>query len=166
MSTSHLPHSIRSGQPLRRQHPDQYRTRQRRWDAVWRYTPSLLLRWATALLRFVCALRLEARSFVGRTRELLAKERWGADLGPLSERLPDGHLSPNRRTDARSRGIQELVSAYPWASSFDLQAYLAGFDAGERFALNIPDIPEHMSDASGLDSSPLPAVHGAVKSEP
>ena len=84
---------------------------------------------------------------MGRTQTLLARKHWGVDLGSVLERLPSGRLIQNERTDARSCGIRELVSAHPWASNIDLQIYLEGFDAGERFALYIPGTREHTCSA-------------------
>jgi hypothetical protein len=134
MSTTRHPQPTQPNRPARVSLPDQWRGRPNKWAWAWRPIPSFLIRHVSHLLRFVYAIRLEGRSFVCRTRTLLAIEHEGVDLGSVLERLPSGHLIQNERTSARSCGIRELVSAHPWASNIDLQIYLVGFDAGERFA--------------------------------
>ena len=125
----------RAIQPLSRI-PDRRRNAQlRKWAAALRHTFALLLRYGPVHLRFWYALRLASRSLVGHTKTLLDKKRWAVDFGPLFERLPCGCLVPDERTDARSIGIQEIESRYPWASIVELQVFLEGFDAGERYGL-------------------------------
>ena len=66
---------------------------------MWRPIPYFLVRYVGNLVRFVYALLSGARSFLGRTRILLATSQWEADLGSVSERLPNGRLFRNVRTD-------------------------------------------------------------------
>lgn len=107
---------------------------------VVRCIPSALWILSSRVSRFVCALRWESRSFVGRMKTLSAKRWWrGVDLGPAWERLPGGRLIPDARTNARSYGIQVLALSRPWASSIDREMFLAGFDVGEQYALNTLD---------------------------
>jgi hypothetical protein len=112
-------------------------SRKSAWE--WNRIPAFLSRRGTIPLRFVYALRLASRSFVGHIRELLAREHRGVLLGPWYETLPNGCLVRNRRTDARSVGIQELTSRYPEANTIELEMFLEGFDKGERFALGRQD---------------------------
>ncbi len=103
---------------------------------VWPLLPSVLLRRVSFLLRLLCALQSEGRSFLGHIKTQLGRRHWCVDLGPVYERLPNGCLSQHRRTEARSDGMRELESDHPWASTVDLQIYLEGFDKGERFVLD------------------------------
>ena len=107
----------------------------RNWGWVWNHVPAPLLRCVTRLLRLWCVLRSEGRSFDGHIRILLSRKSWVVLLGPHWERLPAGDLIPNRRTGARTLGIDNLVCRYPWASTIDREIYLEGFDAGEQFVL-------------------------------
>jgi hypothetical protein len=99
----------------------------------------------TQVNKLVCALRQEGRSFFGRIQTLLERRQWGLILGAALERDSTGQLLPNKRTNARSDGIQELVARYPWASTTDLEIFLSGFDMGERFALHIANTTELVS---------------------
>jgi len=123
-----------------------------RLESVWRYIPATLLRYVTTLIRFGYAIRSEIGSLVGRIRVLCTKKHWGVDLGPLWETLPDGRLIRNERTDSRSRGTQDLVSVYPWASSIDLQFFLEGFDVGEQFVLGTLGKLTHTTVAASRSS--------------
>lgn len=104
---------------------------------VWRVVPRVLVRSASRSLRFAYALQREGRSFLGRMQTLLAKKHWGVDLGPEFQLSHDGRLVENEWTKARSLGTQALVSAYPWASTIDLQMFLEGVRLGEQSALRI-----------------------------
>lgn len=113
---------------------------------AWRVVPSPLVRLASHCLRFWYALRLEGRSFYGHIQTLLAKRHWGVDLGPLYENLPGERLFENKRTAARSAGMEALVSEHPWASSIDLQIFLEGFHAGEQYALHMTNRQERTDE--------------------
>lgn len=103
----------------------------------WSVLPNALARLARRLFRFWYALLSEARSFLGHIRTRLARKHWGFDLGLEFQCLPDGHLVENEWTKARSSGMQALASAYPWASTTDLQIFLEGVHVGEQSALRI-----------------------------
>ena len=66
------------------------------------------------------------------------------ETGPAS--YPNG--APNQRTLARNLGIRNLLATYPWADNLDLQLFLAGFDAGERFAAHRDTQPNKQESAS------------------
>jgi hypothetical protein len=104
-----------------------------KWAWVWRVTPYRLWPSLESLLRFAYALRWEGRSLFGRIQILLSRKQWGLDLGPEYVTLLDGRRLRNKRTAARSYGIEELASCYPWASMFDLELFLKGFDLGEQY---------------------------------
>jgi hypothetical protein len=99
-----------------------------------------VVRLVLCVRRLVYALRWSGRSFLGHTRFLLATKYWSVDLGLAYERLPNGCLIHNRRTSARSSGIEELQLRYPWATTVHKLMYLEGFDKGERFSLHTEDI--------------------------
>ena len=67
-------------------------------------------------------------------RILLSKNRH-ADFGLAFEAAQNGHPILNKQTHARSLGTQELESDYPASNEIDIQVFLRGLDAGERFAL-------------------------------
>jgi hypothetical protein len=125
----------------------------RRW--VWRTTPCFLHPRLWRLFLFLDALRLEVPAFLGRMRILLAEKFWSVELGhPLVE-LRNGRLVRSNRTAARSHGIRQLRSRYPWASLVEHESFLAGFDAGEAFALgNQTCIP--VSEVLDLGASDFP----------
>jgi hypothetical protein len=147
MSNTHLPPSIQSAPVPKRVVGEIASVPAHTWAWVWNRIPAFLLRHATTLLRLLYALQSEGRSFLGHTRTLLAKKHWGADLGPVWEHLPSGHLTPNVRTNARDLGIQELVLRHPWASSIDREIFLEGFDVGELYALGTASRSERMRAA-------------------
>ena len=107
--------------------------RPRKLGWVWTVTPHGLWPKMESYIRFVYALRWEGRSLVGRIQTLLSRKQWGVTTGPDTVCLLDGRVLKNRRTAVRKRGIEELVSRYPWASTIDLQMFLDGFDLGERY---------------------------------
>jgi hypothetical protein len=45
----------------------------------------------------------------------------------------------DERTHSRNSGIKNLQSTYRWVDVLDIQIFLEGFDAGEKFALRISD---------------------------
>lgn len=126
--------------------------------------PVSLWRYATVLLRFLYALRLEGRSFVGSMKELLSKTHCGVDLGLALERLPCGCLVQNERTNARHQSIRALVSLRPWASTIDREIFLEGFDAGEQYALDrsSKSIHTHLASASTFQEKSADSGHTSV----
>jgi len=74
------------------------------------------------------------RNFHGRIGILFAT-RGGVPLGPALQQLQAGHLQRNARTYARAEGIRNLQATHPWVDKFDLQIFLAGFDAGEQHCI-------------------------------
>jgi hypothetical protein len=92
-------------------------------------------------------------------RELLSKRHWAVDLGPLLEPPSVGPHVLNMRTDARSRGIQELIARRPWASTTQMQAYLEGFDKGEQFALD--KLRSHKPEPANVGASSVSQLTSA-----
>lgn len=92
-------------------------------------------RLAWRLIQFWYVLRIAVRSFHGHTSELLARKHLGADLGFLFQQSEAGHLAPNKRTESRNAGIEQLILLRPWTTSVDWEVFLQGFDWGEQFAL-------------------------------
>jgi len=64
------------------------------------------------------------------------------DLGPAFF-LQDGDWLSNARTTARAEGIKKLQATRPKADIADIQMFLAGFDAGEQYALDRVDFHPH-----------------------
>jgi hypothetical protein len=73
------------------------------------------------------------QSFLGHVRTQFAKGRVEVDLGPLLQRH-QGLPRRNTWTLARRRCIETLQAIHPWVDYQDLEIYLMGFDAGDRFA--------------------------------
>jgi hypothetical protein len=72
------------------------------------------------------------------------------DLGP-SFLLHRGNWIPNTRTTACAEGIKRLQATRPKADVADVQMFLAGFDAGERYALDHADLlPRNNQDAQHI----------------
>lgn len=81
-------------------------------------------------------LLLELRSFYHRIQ--LVWQRGGTralQIGSVFQSL-DGepYLALNRRTQARSQDIQQLLSDFPWVSSEDCHLFLAGWEAGQEYS--------------------------------
>lgn len=102
-----------------------------------------LHRWAVLLMRGFVSLVLLARSVAQHIRRIRSEVRslcghietrnapnFLVGLGPGFQMSPNGHLEPYRRTRARIRDIQSMVSSRPWASPVDLQICLEGWDKG------------------------------------
>ena len=77
------------------------------------------------------------RSFLGRIRIQSPKGPWILSCGPSLERDQTGQYRRNARTHARAEGIKALWAKHPWADRPDLQMFLDGFDAGERYARSV-----------------------------
>ncbi len=143
MSNSPLPRSI----PLAQESSyDQTHALARALAATRRRIGVGLSRCASNLILFACISRQVGDSLRGYIRILRAK-RW-SDLGPWYEVLPCGCLVPNERTVARSSGMKELKSRYPWASTVECSMFLEGFDKGEQFGLHISNKPKLVSSST------------------
>jgi hypothetical protein len=82
------------------------------------------------------ALLLELRTFYHRIQLLRKRGRIAyLEMGPAWEASPTGGLVPNKRAQARSMDMQQLLSLYCWLSPEDCHVYLLGWDAGEGYAL-------------------------------
>lgn len=157
MSTIHHPQPIPPVASPQRGLAGQVRGQPRKLHWGWRYIPGVPLRQVTRLLRFLYTLQLEVRSFYHSMKESLSKKHSGVILGAHFELSSSGHRMLNKRTDARSCGIQELTSRYPWANNSQILAYLEGFDKGEQFALNTLGRPEP-ADVGQAYSPPVSTV--------
>src|SRR5258708_24193402 len=57
-----------------------------------------------------------------------------AETGPVYQQSsPLGYLERNERTQARSQGIQKLLSESPWLTTEDFRIFLAGWDMAEEW---------------------------------
>jgi hypothetical protein len=74
------------------------------------------------------------RSCLGHIRTQLAKDHRSVNLGQSFENTSQS-LRRNTRTLARKQGIENLLATYPWADYQDLEMFLTGFDAGEKWCL-------------------------------
>src|SRR5450755_2974447 len=92
---------------------------------AWIWRLRLLAYSLSTLHRIGCVLQSEIRSLFGRIPISLSRTQW-VDFGKAFERLPNGSLSPNKRTADRIAGTRELMSRHPWASSVDRLIYLEG----------------------------------------
>lgn len=108
------------------------------------------------LFRFLSALQLASRTFVGHMRILLAEKFWSVELGHPLVFLQSGSVIRNNRTAARTYGIRQLRSRYPWASLVDHKLFLQGFDLGEEYARHNLSIPE--SEFVEIGASEFPAM--------
>jgi hypothetical protein len=119
--------------------PENYRARSKNvrrdiWRKVWPSTPKRIRPAVLYLARLYNALKIEGRTFRWRIRNRLDKKYWAADLGPHLRQLPDGGWIEDERTTFRNSCIQELENRCPVATDIDVEIFLWGFDAGERFA--------------------------------
>lgn len=60
----------------------------------------------------------------------------GVETGFLYERLPNGLLGLNRKTQSRSDCIQKLRASRPWLAPTDLELVLLGWEEGYRFGVS------------------------------
>jgi hypothetical protein len=149
MSSSHLPRATQSDQ-IPMSCPES--AQPHKLVAALRYRRAALLRLLSRPIRFWYALRCVSGSSLGCIEILLAKTSWSLHLGPWYEVLPTECLVRNGRSNARSVGIQELKSRYPWANTVELEMFLEGFDKGERFALGKSDKPASVVCESSVAS--------------
>lgn len=115
---------------------------------------------ASNLIWFVHISRQAIGSLRGYTKTLLAKT-W-SDLGPWYEVLPCGCHVPNERTNARSAGMRELKSRYPWASTVECLMFLEGFDTGELFALGNSSKSKQVSSSTFHSDRCISQTKGAI----
>ncbi len=97
----------------------------RRLDA----TPASLLQECATDLR-TALLRMECRFDA-------LPASWSFDVGPCFERDSSGNLRPNRDSAARMRDIEKFQTERPTATLFDGEVFLAGWEAGVRYGLDI-----------------------------
>jgi len=101
-----------------------------RWD--WSLVSDSL---STANLAFLlCRWYAAFRSFRAHIRIQSARNGASVDVGPALQRQGECY-QPNERTTARAEGIEKLRATHPWADAVDLQMFLAGFDAGEKYCI-------------------------------
>jgi|ERR1035437_340074 hypothetical protein len=123
---------------------------------VRRLAPASLWPCLWHLFRFLSAIQLASRSFVGHMRILLAEKFWSVELGHPLVFLQNGSVIRNNRTAARTYGTRQLRSRYPWASLVDHKLFLEGFDLGEAYARHNLCIPE--SEFVEIGASEFPAM--------
>ena len=99
--------------------------------------PRLCFPRSTAVLRRWCVILGSLREHI---RIQFSTE--AVDLGPVFA-IQDGNPILNTRTNAHAEGIRILQATRPKADFADLQTFLAGFDAGERYALDSADSHSH-----------------------
>jgi hypothetical protein len=75
------------------------------------------------------------------------------DLGPAFQRQGECYL-PNERTNACAEGTRTLLAIRPWADAVDLQMFLMGFDAGEKYGISHQAYP----DQNNLNTLPNPTI--------
>lgn len=123
-----------------------------------------LLDWS-AILRAVSIPSLAARidkwcavfgSLRAHIRIQCAREGERVHVGP-AYKYHAGHLCPDERTNARAEGIENLLATHPWVDSADLQVFLLGFDAGEKYGISARQSQGNLapdnSPTCGLESS-------------
>jgi hypothetical protein len=87
------------------------------------------------------------------------------DLGAAFSPQGAGWL-PNTRTIARAEGIRTLQAIRPKVDIADIQMFLAGFDAGEQYALDRGDSPPHSSQgAQHIQQPPLESSDTAISQD-
>jgi hypothetical protein len=92
------------------------------------------------LLDTTYILRASFDSFLAHTRIRFATRPPSVDYGPAFHRLSDGTYQAEARTLARAEYTKAVSATRPWADTVDLEIFLMGFDAGERWALHKWDI--------------------------
>ena len=78
------------------------------------------------------------RSACGHWKTQSTTKHSGLDFGPALRRLADGSLQPRIETQARIRGIDNLLAIRPWADIVDMQIFLDGFEAGAQWCRHNP----------------------------
>jgi hypothetical protein len=81
-------------------------------------------------MRHLCISLSALRSCLGHIRTALREGQYSIGIGPVFAQ--SGQL--DLRTHSRNEGIEKVRSRFPWMDVLDIQIFLAGFDAGERFA--------------------------------
>jgi hypothetical protein len=77
----------------------------------------------------------ETRSYLHRIRTLSFQGSVvSCDIGPLAGVDRDGNLVACTRTHGRTLDTQSFAIQHPWACQQDLALYLAGWNAGARYA--------------------------------
>lgn len=143
-----------------------------------RKTASLLERLSVSKFPFrdpvLCGSLLELRSLIGRIR---SPSKQGdirpIEIGLVYQQTSVGsHLVRHRRSQAHSRGIQQLLAASPWAPCGDGRLFLAGWDAAKewRKSLDTAENSECRRSSSaysdGGNSMPPRAVPQSVETLP
>jgi len=87
-------------------------------------------------LRLWYGILLELRSLHGRIEILRLRKlyRHGIVLGPGKELAPNGRLVRCKRTEARMKDMQYLLSIHPLASPVEDYLFLEGWAKGEQWA--------------------------------
>jgi hypothetical protein len=84
------------------------------------------------------------RSFLAHIR--MQRATRGCIVLPGKPTLRDGRYQWGERTIACAEGIEKLKNAYPWTGLPHMQAFLVGFEEGERYGIS--------QRQSNLDRSP------------
>jgi hypothetical protein len=80
------------------------------------------------------------------------------DLGPALSVHGEGWI-PNTRTTARVEGIRKSPANRSKVDIADIQMFLAGFDAGELYALGREDVPSRSNQgAQHIQQEPLESL--------
>jgi hypothetical protein len=75
------------------------------------------------------------------------------ELGPLYEpNSVPGYPVPCSRTDARTQDVEQLQTAYPWATEADQWMFFLGWERGEAYALDNP----RNREKTAVTSTPSP----------
>jgi hypothetical protein len=66
---------------------------------------------------------------------ILLSRSYHLDFGLASQTAQNGHLLLNKPTHISNLDTRQLGSDYPASNEIDIELFLRGLDAGERFAL-------------------------------